>query len=96
MSSDSALLGVYDELDVVWSISSELKLELLSTWMRYDVAPLTVPQSKKGVLSSVVLPLDGEDRPGAPGVESTVKLRLEDHEPFPQELDIYPKSCTSR
>ena len=82
---------MYDEPEVVVSTSGELKLELLSTWMRYEVAPLTLSQSKKGVLSSVVLPLDGEDRPGVPGVESTVKFRLEDHEPLPQELDARPR-----
>jgi len=85
--SDSALLGAYDELDVVWSISGEPKPELLSTCMRYDVAPLTLPQSKKGVRSSVVLPLDGEDRLGVEGVDRIVKFRLEDREPSPQELD---------
>ena len=38
---------------MVVSISGEAKPELLSTWMRYEVAPLTDDQSKVGVASQV-------------------------------------------
>jgi len=48
------------ELEVVVSISGEEKLELLSTWMRYEVAPLTDDQSKYGVVSHVLLPFEGK------------------------------------
>ena len=69
------------------SIAGELKLELLSTWIWYEVAPLTDDQSKYGVVSHVLLPFDGEDGDGAEGVDKMVKLRVEDHEPLPQELE---------
>jgi hypothetical protein len=74
-------------MEVVWSISGDLKLELSSTWTRYDAAPLTLPQSRVGVLSSVVLPFEGETRLGTPGVERTVTLQTDDHELSPQALD---------
>jgi len=69
------------------SISGEEKLELLSTWMRYEVAPLTLPQLKVGVVSQVLLPFEGEEREGAGGVDRMVKLQVEDHELSPQALD---------
>ena len=75
---------------MVWLISGEEKLELLSTWIRYEVAPLTLPQLKVGVSSLTVLPLEGEDRPGVPGVDRMVTLQVDDQEPLPQELD----ACT--
>ena len=74
-------------------MSGEPKLELSSTWIRYDVAPLTLPQLKVGVLSPVVLPFGGEDSGGAGGVGqpvSTVKLHVADHEPAPHAFD----ACT--
>ena len=71
-------------------IAGEPKLELSSTWMRYEVAPLTLPQLKVGVVSQVLPPLEGEDREGAEGVDRMVKLQTDDHEPLPQELD----ACT--
>ena len=78
-------------LDVVVLISGELKLELLSTWIRYDVAPLTLPQLKVGVLSHVLLPFEGEERLGAAGVgQLMVKSHVADQEPAPHELD----ACT--
>jgi hypothetical protein len=78
-------------LEVVWLISGEEKLELLSTWRRYEVAPLTLPQLKVGVVSHVLLPFEGEDREGAEeGAVRMVKLQVDDHEPVPQELD----ACT--
>ena len=52
------------------------------------MAPLTEDQSKYGVASQVLEPLDGEDRLGADeGAESMVKLQVEDQGPSPQELD---------
>ena len=73
------------------SISGELKLELLSTWMRYEVAPLALPHWKVGVVSHVLLPFEGEDREGGEeGADRIVKLQEDDHEPVPQELD----ACT--
>ena len=71
-------------------ISGELKLGLLSAWIRYDVAPLTLPQPKVGVLSPVVLPFDGEESAGADGVHKMVKLQVDDQDPSPQELE----ACT--
>ena len=75
------------------SISGELKPELLSTWMRYDVASLTDDQSKDGIVSQVLLPSEGEEREGAGGVGqgvSITKLHAPDQEPEPQALD----ACT--
>ena len=69
------------------SITGELKLELLSTWMRYEVAPLTDDQSKYGVVSQVLLPFEGEYRLGTPTVPRMVTLHTDDHEPSPQELE---------
>jgi len=78
-------------LEVVVSISGELKLELLSTWRWYEVAPLTLPQLKVGVVSHVLLPFEGKDREGGDeGADRIVKLQEDDHEPVPQELD----ACT--
>jgi hypothetical protein len=68
------------------SISGEAKPELLSTWMRYEVAPLTGDHSKVGVASQVPLPLEGDRREGVEGSDRIVKLRLADHELSPQEL----------
>jgi hypothetical protein len=76
------------------SISGELKLELLSTWMWYEVAPLTLPQLKVGVSSLTVLPLEGEDRLGVPGVDRIVTLQVDDHEPSPQALEACTRACT--
>ena len=56
---------------MVWLISGEEKSELLSTWMRYKVASLTLPQLKVGVVSHVLLPFEGEDREGAEGMAMT-------------------------
>jgi hypothetical protein len=55
--------------------------------MRYEVAPLTLPQLKVGVSSLTVLPLEGEDRLGAPGADRIVTLQVEDHGPFPHSLE---------
>ena len=82
--------GVYDVPEIVWSTSGELKLELLSTWMRYDVAPLTLPQPNVGVLSLIVIPFDGVESGGTEGAGRIVKLQLADHAPVPHELD----ACT--
>ena len=71
-------------------ISGDEKLELLSTWMRYEVAPLTDDQSKEGVVSHVLLPSEGEEREGAAGRDRIVKSQVDDHAPLPQELD----ACT--
>jgi hypothetical protein len=75
------------------SISGELKLELLSTWMRYEVAALTLPQLKVGVVSHVLLPFEGAEREGAGGVGqlvSMVNCHTADQEPLPQALE----ACT--
>ena len=69
------------------SISGEEKEELLSIWMRYKVAPLTVDQSKEGLVSQVWLALAGDSRIGAVGGGSMVKLHTGDHGPLPQLLD---------
>ena len=61
---------------MVKATSYELKSALLSTWIRYDVAPLTMPQLKVGVLSLIVLPFHGEDRLTAAGKAQTVKLHV--------------------
>jgi hypothetical protein len=82
---DSGDPGVYSELEAVVSISGELKLELMSTWIRYDVAPLTDDQSKYGVVSQVLLPFDGDDREGAAGADEMVKRQGLDQGPVPQE-----------
>ena len=60
-------------------IAGELKLELSSTWMRYEVAPLTLPQLKVGVVSHVLLPLEGEEREGAEGVDRVAKLHVSEY-----------------
>ena len=78
------------ELEVVVLIAGEPKLELSSTWTRYEVAPLTLPQLKVGVVSHVLLPLEGEVKLGAEGVDRIVKLQTDDHELSPQELE----ACT--
>ena len=75
------------ELELVVSISGEVKPELLSTWMRYEVTPPTPDQSKYGVVSQVLEPLEGEDRLGADGGDRIVKLHVDDHGPSPQELE---------
>jgi len=54
--------------------------------MRYEVAPLTLPQLKVGVSSLIVLPFKGEDKLGAGGVDRMVKLQVEDQLPSPQTL----------
>ena len=80
-------------LEVVWLISGEEKLELLSTWIRYEVAPLTLPQLKVGVVSHVLLPFEGAEREGAGGVGqmvSMVNCHIADQEPAPQALE----ACT--
>ena len=74
-------------------ISGEEKLELLSTWTRYEVAPLALPQLKVGVVSHVLLPFEGEEREGAGGVGqlvSMVNCHTADQEPAPQALE----ACT--
>ncbi len=43
------------------------KSALLSAWMRYEVAPLTTPQVKVGVLSLVALPFGGVSSTGVSG-----------------------------
>jgi hypothetical protein len=68
-------------------ISGEEKLELLSTWMRYEVAPLTLLQRKVGVVLHVLLPFEGEEREGDEGVDRMVTFRGDDHELFPQSLE---------
>jgi N-acetylneuraminic acid mutarotase len=78
---------VYSELAVVVSISGEAKPELLSTWMRYEVAPLTGDQSKVGVVPQVPLPSEGDMSEGVEGSDRMVKLRLPDQELSPQELE---------
>ena len=72
-------------------ISGDEKLELLSTWMRYEVAPLTDDQSKEGVVSHVLLPSGGEEREGAAGRGRIVKLQVDDHALSPQVLDAHTR-----
>jgi len=75
------------EFEVVVPISGELKPELSSTWMRYEVAPLTDDQSKCGVVSHVLLPSGGEEREGAEGADRMVKLQVDEYGPSSQELE---------
>jgi len=42
---------------------------------------------KVGVVSLIVLPLEGEDRLGALGVGRIVTVQTDDHGPSPQELE---------
>ena len=79
------------ELEVVLSISGEVKPELLSTWMWYEVAPLTDAQSKAGVVSYVVLPLAGVVRLGAEGLDETAKVQVEDQGPVQQGLEPWTR-----
>ena len=76
------------EAVVVVLHSGELKLELLSTWILYESAPVTEFQSKYGVSSQVEDPWVGSARPGAvAGGTSIVRVRGEDHEPVPHDVD---------
>ena len=71
-------------------ISGEEKVELLSTWMRYELAPLTLPQLKAGVVSHVLLPFAGEEEGKGVGEEERVILEVADKEPVTQALE----ACT--
>jgi hypothetical protein len=75
---------------VVVSISGDVKPELLSTWRRYKVAPLTVDQSKAGTASQMLLPLAGDMREVA---EGTVDTSTE-NEPKRLKLSRYEELLT--
>ena len=69
-------------------ITGEENDELSSTWMRYELAPLTADQSREGVRSQVWLALAGACSAGADGTQSMVKDRVADHGPSPQPLAL--------
>jgi hypothetical protein len=55
--------------------------------MRYEVAPLTLPQLKVRVPLLLKLPSKGKVRTGGEGADRMVKLQLADHELLPHELE---------
>ena len=73
--SSNALPGVYDVLEIIWSISGEEKPELSATWMRYDVAPLMLPHLKVGGLPLTEVPFEGEDRLGDAGTGQVARVK---------------------
>ena len=84
-----AVPGLYEVLDEVVSTAGDPKAAVSSTWMRYDVAPLTLPQLKVGVSSLTVLPSAGEERLGAGDVATMAKLQT-DNQGLSPELE----ACT--
>ena len=73
------------QLVVVASTSGELKSELLSPWILYDVAPLTHPHTNVGGHGTVVS-FAGSLRVGAAGGHRILTVHTVDHDPHPHVL----------
>lgn len=76
------------------SRNSVANVELVETWIRYDVAPPEAPHESVGLADTFVAPLTGEANTGAgggAGPVAVVKLRVADQALVPPALVAFTR-----